>query len=276
MPIAMAAAADMFPLARRGLVLGIIGGAAEAGGVLGPLYGAGLSMAWSWRLIFLVNIPLCLHPHAGLLAAAAAGSRTRRISDAESGRRAGGRRRRRAQALVASEAGWTTWARRSWPLSLAGVTIGLGTGTQMVNTGTGDAAQSGSPVRWPWLRGRGAGLHGLHPLRAARRAAAHPARPLPQAALRRRQHRPLPGGRGAHHRDGGDPALRQHPFRPDRDRERAPAHPPDADDPGGRRGRRLAGRLHRLPGHGHPRLPGRLRRLPPGQPLAARSGEPRA
>jgi len=35
-------------------------------------------------------------------------------------------------------------------LSLAGITIGLGTGTQMVDTG-GGAAQSGSPVRWPWL-----------------------------------------------------------------------------------------------------------------------------
>ena len=59
-PIAMAAGADMFPPGRRALVLGIVGGAAEAGGVLGPIYGAGLSELWSWRLIFLVNIPLCL------------------------------------------------------------------------------------------------------------------------------------------------------------------------------------------------------------------------
>ncbi|MBC7292832.1 MAG: MFS transporter, partial [Thermoleophilia bacterium] len=59
-PIAMAASADMFPPARRALVLGIIGGAAEAGGVLGPIYGAGLSALWSWRLIFLVNVPLSL------------------------------------------------------------------------------------------------------------------------------------------------------------------------------------------------------------------------
>jgi MFS family permease len=35
--------------------------------------------------------------------------------------------------------------------SLAGVTLGLGTGTTLVNTGTGDTASSASPVRWPWL-----------------------------------------------------------------------------------------------------------------------------
>ena len=59
-PIAMAVAADLFPLERRAFTLGIIGAAAEAGGVLGPLYGAGLSQFWGWRSIFLVNIPLGL------------------------------------------------------------------------------------------------------------------------------------------------------------------------------------------------------------------------
>ena len=57
-PIAMAVAADLFPLERRAFTLGIIGAAAEAGGVLGPLYGAGLSQLWGWRSIFFVNIPL--------------------------------------------------------------------------------------------------------------------------------------------------------------------------------------------------------------------------
>jgi MFS family permease len=147
-PIAMAAAADMFPLSRRGLVLGIIGGAAEAGGVLGPLYGAGLSMAWSWRLIFLVNIPLCvlLMPITWwLLRPGAAPS----YADA---------------AMAAEPAAARPVSNRWWrrgrvdyigaalmAASLAGVTIGLGTGTTMVNTGTGDAAQSAFPVRWPWL-----------------------------------------------------------------------------------------------------------------------------
>jgi MFS family permease len=142
-PIAMAAAADMFPLARRGLVLGIIGGAAEAGGVLGPIYGAALSMAWNWRLIFLINVPLCLilMPLCWwLLRPGAAPS----YQDAE----------------AAPEGPTSTRSRRWWErgrvdyvgaalmaLSLAGITIGLGTGTQMV----GDSSKAPSPVNWPWL-----------------------------------------------------------------------------------------------------------------------------
>ena len=62
MPIAMASAADMFPVRRRALVLGVIGGAAEAGGVLGPIYGAGLTVLWKWQLIFLGKLM-----HAGNL-----------------------------------------------------------------------------------------------------------------------------------------------------------------------------------------------------------------
>jgi MFS family permease len=145
-PIAMAAAADMFPLARRGLVLGIVGGAAEAGGVMGPLYGAALSMAWSWRLIFLVNIPLCLilMPLCWyFLRPGAAPS----FQDAQ------------AAAEPVATAGRRHWWERGrvdylgaalMALSLAGVTIGLGTGTQMVNTGGGTQSSS-SPVNWPWL-----------------------------------------------------------------------------------------------------------------------------
>lgn len=59
-PIGMAVAADLFEPHRRGLALGIIGAAAEAGGVLGPLYGAALTRLGEWELIFLVNIPLGL------------------------------------------------------------------------------------------------------------------------------------------------------------------------------------------------------------------------
>jgi MFS family permease len=149
-PIAMAAAADMFPLARRGLVLGIIGGAAEAGGVLGPLYGAGLTMAFGWRAIFLVNIPLCLILMPICWRLLRPGAAPSYHSAEEAGE-------------VAVGSGGGT-ARKHWwergrvdylgaalmALSLAGITIGLGTGTQMVNTG-GGSAQTTSPVRWPWL-----------------------------------------------------------------------------------------------------------------------------
>lgn len=65
-PVAMVVATDLLP-GRRAFALGIVGAAAEAGGVLGPLYGATLSQLWGWRTIFLVNVPLSL----ALIAAAA-------------------------------------------------------------------------------------------------------------------------------------------------------------------------------------------------------------
>jgi MFS family permease len=58
-PVAMALAGDYFGVERRGVVLGIIGAVTEAGGALGPLYGASIIQlfgAWNW--IFLLNVPL--------------------------------------------------------------------------------------------------------------------------------------------------------------------------------------------------------------------------
>jgi MFS family permease len=146
-PIAMAAAADMFPPGRRALVLGIIGGSAEAGGVLGPIYGAGLTALWSWRLIFLVNVPLCLflmvvcwrllRPTGPRISGEAAED----AADLESAP-AGGKMRWWLRGQV-DYVGAALMA-----LALAGVTIGLGTGTQTVNS-TAQAAST--PVRWPWL-----------------------------------------------------------------------------------------------------------------------------
>ena len=153
-PIAMAAAADMYPLSRRGLVLGIVGGAAEAGGVLGPMYGVGLSLAWSWRLIFIVNVPLCLIliPLCWwLLRPGAARSYPDPLAGADE-----------AGTGEAAGAAPQRWWRRGrvdyvgaalMALSLAGVTIGLGTGTTMVNSGTGDSSAAGALVRWQWLVG---------------------------------------------------------------------------------------------------------------------------
>ncbi len=147
-PIAMAASADMFPPNRRALVLGIIGGAAEAGGVLGPIYGAGLAALWDWRLIFLVNVPLCvvliavswhlLRPQARL---AVEDSRTEPAGSDQTVTRVAGPR--------ASAHGRVDYIGAAlMALALAGVTIGLGTGTQTINT---TDPTSAVPIRWPWL-----------------------------------------------------------------------------------------------------------------------------
>jgi MFS family permease len=152
-PIAMAAAADMFPPGRRGLVLGIVGAAAEAGGVLGPLYGVGLDALWYWRLIFMVNIPLCLilmfvcwRALRGELSGTAKSTVSESDEpdfDADRDARLGGTPR------------WWQRGRVDYigsllmALALAGITVGLGTGTQTIETSAADTA--GSPVNWPWL-----------------------------------------------------------------------------------------------------------------------------
>jgi len=57
-PVTMALVGDLFPAAERSIALGIVGAAAEAGGVLGPLYGAVIVHLASWRWIFWLNLPL--------------------------------------------------------------------------------------------------------------------------------------------------------------------------------------------------------------------------
>lgn len=56
-PVTMAMAGHLFPPGRRGLGLGAIGAVAEAGGVLGPLYGGLLLQALDWEWIFWINLP---------------------------------------------------------------------------------------------------------------------------------------------------------------------------------------------------------------------------
>ncbi len=59
-PIAMAIAGDFYGPERRGLALGIIGGVTEAGGALGPLYGAVIVQHLGWQYIFYLNVPLVI------------------------------------------------------------------------------------------------------------------------------------------------------------------------------------------------------------------------
>jgi len=162
-PIAMAAAADMFPLERRALALGIVGGAAEAGGVLGPLYGVGLDALWYWRLIFIVNIPF------GLILIVVCWRllrydriRAPRIDALDDG---GDDIDAERAARFGASPRWWQRGRVDYvgallmAAALAGITVGLGTGTQTVDTGAADTA--GSPVNWPWLLISGVAIAGF-------------------------------------------------------------------------------------------------------------------
>ncbi len=57
-PISIAIVGDLFPPERRGIPLGIVGGAAEAGGVIGPLWGGIMIRYLEWQWVFWINIPL--------------------------------------------------------------------------------------------------------------------------------------------------------------------------------------------------------------------------
>ncbi|HET9919455.1 MAG TPA: MFS transporter, partial [Ktedonobacteraceae bacterium] len=59
-PVAMAVASDFYGEDRRGLALGIIGAVTEAGGVLGPLYGAIVVARFGWQYIFYFNVPIVI------------------------------------------------------------------------------------------------------------------------------------------------------------------------------------------------------------------------
>src|SRR5579885_2952805 len=59
-PVAMAVAGDYYGERQRALALGLVGMVTETGGVLGPLYGAAIVQAFSWHMIFYLNLPLVL------------------------------------------------------------------------------------------------------------------------------------------------------------------------------------------------------------------------
>ena len=58
-PIASAIVGDLFPPENRGTPLGLVGASAEAGGVIGPLWGGIITKYLAWQWVFWLNIPLC-------------------------------------------------------------------------------------------------------------------------------------------------------------------------------------------------------------------------
>ena len=57
-PVSIAIVGDLFASENRGLPLGLLGASAEAGGVVGPLWGGLFVKYLSWQWIFWINIPL--------------------------------------------------------------------------------------------------------------------------------------------------------------------------------------------------------------------------
>ena len=59
-PISIALVGDLFSTDDRGIPYGIIGASAEAGAVLGPIWGAVIDSVWQWKAIFWLNVPIGL------------------------------------------------------------------------------------------------------------------------------------------------------------------------------------------------------------------------
>ena len=55
-PATLALVADLYPVERRGVPLGVVSAVQEIGSVLGPLFGALVLAVADWRVIFLVNL----------------------------------------------------------------------------------------------------------------------------------------------------------------------------------------------------------------------------
>lgn len=67
-PATLALVADMWPVERRGVPLGVVGAVQELGAVVGPLYGALVLSRWSWHAIFWINLAVGLVLAAALTA----------------------------------------------------------------------------------------------------------------------------------------------------------------------------------------------------------------
>lgn len=68
-PATLALVADLWPVHRRGLPLGVVGAVQELGAVLGPLFGAAVLAMSDWRAIFWLNLAVAMVLIAAIVAA---------------------------------------------------------------------------------------------------------------------------------------------------------------------------------------------------------------
>ncbi len=59
-PVTLALVADLYPVERRAVPLGVVGAVQELGSVLGPLYGAVVISLGGWRDIFWINLAVAI------------------------------------------------------------------------------------------------------------------------------------------------------------------------------------------------------------------------
>ncbi len=76
-PATLALVADLYPVERRGIPLGVVSAVQELGSVIGPLFGAVVLALADWRVIFAINLAV------GLVLAAAVRSLDARRTDAD-------------------------------------------------------------------------------------------------------------------------------------------------------------------------------------------------
>lgn len=67
-PVTLALVADIYPVEKRGVPLGVVGAVQELGSVIGPLYGAVVLAFGTWRDIFWINLAVGLVLAAGIAA----------------------------------------------------------------------------------------------------------------------------------------------------------------------------------------------------------------
>lgn len=76
-PVTLALVADLYPVERRAVPLGVVGAVQELGSVLGPLYGAVVLVFGTWRDIFWINMAVGLLLAAAIARLVASGARPR-------------------------------------------------------------------------------------------------------------------------------------------------------------------------------------------------------
>lgn len=86
-PATLALVADLYPVERRGVPLGVVSAVQEIGSVLGPLFGAAVLAVADWRAIFAINLAVGLVLAAAIRALAPPRSHAGSAPRSDTGRR---------------------------------------------------------------------------------------------------------------------------------------------------------------------------------------------